>query len=56
MALTKYTSGINTSFSTELNANMNALFEQQGLNHITQLQDRAVTYSAGQVGGRIKWY
>jgi hypothetical protein len=48
MAITKFTSGINTNFSTELNANYASLYTSIGLNLIRMLQDRDIDFAVGQ--------
>lgn len=44
--LNKFSSGVNTSFSSELNSNFSEAYRLQLLNTISQLQDRSVTFSA----------
>jgi hypothetical protein len=46
MAISKYVSGINTSFSTQLNANFAEGYVMECKNHIRQLIDRAGVYSS----------
>lgn len=56
MTLNTFSSGVNTSFSTELNQNFNAIFTQAGLNQIRQQIDRAITFSAGEIEGWCEAY
>lgn len=48
MTLNTFTSGVNTSFSTELNQNQASSLKASGRNLIRQLQDRSVTLDIGE--------
>jgi len=46
MTINTFTSGVNTSFSSELNQNSASFLKAQGRNLIRQLQDRSVAFTA----------